>query len=163
MAQELKIRRSGALVKIRSPWAAALLPYATLGIYHVVWWYRINRELRDYGDSVGQDLGRSPLKSALAIFPGCFIVVPALISYYRGTKRIQAAARIAGLEPVNGWLALLMYVLLAPVMWAYLQVSLNSIWRADALGPDGPSALPRRLAGRDETRVAVERTASVSR
>jgi hypothetical protein len=163
MAQELKIRRSGAPVKIRSPWAAALLPYVTLGIYHVVWWYRINRELRDFGDSVGQDLGRSPAKSALAMFPGCFIVVPTLVSYYRGTKRIQAAARLAGQEPVNGWLALLMYLVLAPVMWAYLQVSLNSIWRVEAAGPEGPSAPSRRLASRQEARVSVERTAGVGR
>jgi hypothetical protein len=162
MAQELKIRRTGAPVKIRSPWAVALLPYVTLGIYLVVWWYRVNRELRDYGDSVGHDLGRSPANSALAIFPGSLIVVPALISYYRGTKRIQEAARIAGQEPVNGWLALVMYVLLAPVMFAYLQVSLNSIWRVAASGSDGPSTRSRRLT-EGEARVTVERTAGVSR
>ena len=44
MAQELLIGRSGYRVKLRSPWAVALLPFITLGIYHLVWWYRINRE-----------------------------------------------------------------------------------------------------------------------
>jgi hypothetical protein len=162
MAQELKIRRNGTTVKVRKPVAAALLPYVTLGIYHVVWWYRVNRELRDYGDSVGHDLGRSPMKSALAVFPGCFLVVPTLVTYYRGTKRVQSAARIAGQTPVNGWLALVMYLVLAPILWGYLQASLNSVWRRVA-GLDGPSA-PRHLeASGREIRSHAERTARVAR
>lgn len=162
MAQELKIRRNGAPVKIRSPWAAALLPYVTLGIYHVVWWYRINRELRDYGDAVGQDLGRSPAKSALAVFPGSLIVVPALVSYYRGTKRIQAAAVAAGQKPVNGWIALIMFIVLPAVLWAYLQDSLNAVWRVDAVDIEGRSIAPHQLeASRQYSRVSVERKTGV--
>jgi hypothetical protein len=160
MAQELKIRRNGAIVKVRRPVAAALLPYVTLGIYHVVWWYRVNRELRDYGDSIGQDLGHSPLKSALAVFPGCFLILPSIITVYRGTKRIQAAARLAGQTPVNGWLALVMYLVLPAVLWGYLQSSLNSIWLAVA-DSDGPYA-PRRLEpSHPASRTHAERAAAV--
>jgi hypothetical protein len=38
MAYDLQIRDSDHQVKHRSPWAAALLPIVTLGIYHLVWW-----------------------------------------------------------------------------------------------------------------------------
>ena len=51
------------------------------------WWYKINRELRDYGDSKGDDLGQSPTNSLLALIPGAFIIIPPLISYWRGTHR----------------------------------------------------------------------------
>ena len=91
MAYEMKIRGTQDEVKVRSPWAAALLPIITLGIYHLVWWYRINRELRDYGKAKGYDLGQNPTNSVLALFPGGIIIVPALITYWRGTKRVQGA------------------------------------------------------------------------
>src|SRR5437763_862977 len=96
MAYELQIRNSSDRVKIRSPWAVALLPIITLGIYHLVWWYRIHQELRDYGRAKGYDLGQNPTNSVLALFPGSLIVVPALITYWRGTKRVQQAAHVAG-------------------------------------------------------------------
>ncbi len=70
MAYEMNIRGTQDKVKIRSPWAAALLPFVTLGIYHLVWWYRINREMRDYGQAKGYDLGQNPTNSVLALFPG---------------------------------------------------------------------------------------------
>jgi hypothetical protein len=132
MAYELQIRNRQERVKIRSPWAAALLPIVTLGIYHLVWWYRIHRELHDYGRAKGYDLGQSPMNSLLALFPGGLIIVPALITYWRGTKRIQGAARISGKTPPSGWIALILYVLLAPAFSAYLQVSLNDVWHSEA-------------------------------
>ncbi len=148
MAYEMKIRGSEDQVKIRSPWAAALLPLITLGIYHLVWWYRINRELRDYGRAKGFDLGQNPTNSLLALFPGGLIIVPALVAYWRGVKRVQGAARLGGNEPVNGWIALILYLLLAPALWAYLQVSLNDLWRreAEALpGQEPPPSPPDQM------------------
>ena len=132
MARQLWIRNGGGLVKVRSPWAVALLPFVTLGIYHLVWWYRINRELRDFGYANNAELGNSPWLSTVALFPGGLIVVPALVSYWNGTKRIQAAAIEGGTEPVNGWIALVLYIVIAPAFWAYLQVSLNELWDATA-------------------------------
>jgi uncharacterized protein DUF4234 len=132
MAYEMKIRGTQDEVKVRSPWAAALLPLITLGIYHLVWWYRINRELRDYGRARGYDLGQNPTNSLLALFPGGLIIVPAIVTYWRGTKRVQGASRIAGNEPLNGWIAIILYFLLSPGLWAYIQVSLNDVWRKEA-------------------------------
>jgi Domain of unknown function (DUF4234) len=153
VAQELQIRNSEERVKLRSPWAAALLPFVTFGIYHLVWWYRINRELRDYGRSKGYDLGQSPTNSLLALFPGALIIVPAIITYWRGAKRVQGAARIAGKAPLSGWIALILYFVVAPALWAYLQVSLNEVWRSEAAplpGEEVPGepadGMPPRLA-----------------
>src|SRR5881227_2569912 len=114
VAQELQINNTDDRVKLRSPWAAALLPFVTLGIYHLVWWYRINRELRDYGRATGNDLGQSPTGSLLALFPGAIIIVPALVTYWRGTRRVQGASRIGSKEPANGWIALILYLVIAP-------------------------------------------------
>jgi hypothetical protein len=142
MARELEIKSSPYRVKIRSPWAVALLPIITLGIYHLVWWYRINRELRDYGRAKGYDLGQNPTASLLALFPGGIIIVPALISYWRGTKRVQAAARVGGTEPPNGWIALILYLLISIGFFAYLQVCLNELWRSAAELLPGQPPLP---------------------
>jgi hypothetical protein len=169
MAYELQLPENNADVKIRSPWAAALLPIITLGIYHLVWWYRINRELRDYGQAKGFDLGQNPTNSVLALFPGGLIIVPALITYWNGTKRVQGAAKVAGYEPVNGWIALVLYLLLAPAYWAYLQVSLNEVWRKEAEPKPGqelppaqadtmPPRMPAEQAQEQTTEQAQEQT-----
>src|SRR3954447_10752068 len=142
MAYEMQLRQSQDRVKIRSPWAAALLPIITLGIYHLVWWYRINRELRDYGKAKGYDLGQNPTNSVLALFPGLFIIVPPLVSYWRGTKRVMGASRLAGQEPPSGWIAIILYLLIAPALWAYIQVSLNHAWEAEADPIEGQLAPP---------------------
>lgn len=132
MAQELELRDSNERVKLRSPWGAALLPIITLGIYHLVWWYQIHCELRDFGRAKGYDLGQNPMNSLLALFPGGFIIVPAVITYWRGVKRIQGAAQIAGKEPINGWLALVLYFFVSLGLWGYMQASLNGVWSSEA-------------------------------
>ncbi len=157
MAYELQIRDSEDRVKLRSPWAAALLPIVTLGIYHLVWWYRVNRELRDFGRARGYDLGQNPVNSLLAVFPGGLIIVPALVSYWRGTRRMQAAARVAGQEPMNGWIALILFLVVSLGLWAYMQNALNGIWRAEAQAlpgqpapPEVGAGMPPRLPAQDE-------------
>jgi hypothetical protein len=142
MAYEMKIRGTEHEVKVRSPWAVALLPIITLGIYHLVWWYKINKELKAYGEAKGYDLGQNPTNSLLALFPGVLIVIPALVTYYRGTERVQGASKIAGREPVNGWIVLVLYLLLAPGMWFYLQSSLNEVWEREAEPLPGQDAPP---------------------
>src|SRR5215207_10753290 len=124
------------------PQPLALLPIITLGIYHLVWWYKINKELKAYGEAKGYDLGQNPTNSVLALFPGAIIVIPALVTYWRGTKRVIGASKIAGREPVSGWIALILYLLLSPGMWAYLQVSLNHIWEQEAEPLPGQEAPP---------------------
>jgi hypothetical protein len=126
MAEERTV--AGVDVKVRNPWAVALLPFVTLGIYHFVWWYRVNRELRDFGHAKGVDLGQNPTNSLLALVPGFLIVVPTLMTYYNGFKRVQAAEDIVAKEPPNGWIGLALYLLFSPAFCAYMQVALNEVW-----------------------------------
>jgi Domain of unknown function (DUF4234) len=161
MAYEMKLRGTEHEVKVRNPWAVALLPIVTLGIYHLVWWYRINKELKAYGEAKGYDLGQNPTASLLALFPGGIIVIPALVSYWRGTKRIQGASKIAGREPVSGWISLILYLLISPAFWAYLQVSLNNVWEQEgepapgqAIPPPRGDEMPPRLQGTETDSVS---------
>ncbi len=144
MAYEMKIRGTQSEVKVRSLWAVALLPIITLGVYHIVWWYKINKELKEYGEAKGFDLGQNPTNSWLALFPGGLIIIPAIMTYINGTKRVQGAAKIANKDPVNGWLVLVLYLVLSIGMWAYLQSSLNAIWEQEAEPLEGHEAPPVR-------------------
>jgi hypothetical protein len=132
MAQEVTIPGTQSTAKIRSIFAPALLPIITLGIYFFFWWYYINRELRDYGHAKGsKELGESPGTSLLAVTLGALIIVPLLVSIWNTTKRVQAAQRLAGLEPLNGWIALILFVVLSPAYDAYLQSGLNQVWQRE--------------------------------
>jgi hypothetical protein len=107
----------------------AVFSFITLGVYFCFWWYAINRELRDYGRTRDYDLGQSPATSTLAVTLGALVVVPFFVSLYRGTQRIQQAQRLAA-DPdlLNGWIALLLYLVFFPAFVAYLQTALNGVW-----------------------------------
>ena len=133
MAQELQIAGAGASAKVRSPVAVAILTVVTLGIYLLFWWYFINREMADYGRAKGTaELGDSPGKSTLALFPGALVIVPAIWTTVTTFQRVQAAQRLSGQQPLNGWLALVLYVVISPAFYAYMQSGLNGVWRAQA-------------------------------
>jgi len=133
MAQELQIAGAGASAKVRSPVAVAILTVVTLGIYLLFWWYFINREMADYGRAKGTaELGDSPGKSTLALFPGALVIVPAIWTTVTTFQRVQAAQRRSGQQPLNGWLALVLYLVLSPAFYAYMQSGLNGVWRAQA-------------------------------
>jgi hypothetical protein len=136
MAQEVQIPGAGTTAKIRSVWAPALLPYVTFVIYLFFWWYYINREMADYGKAKGSnELGDSPGKSVLAITLGALIIVPAILSNINTFKRVQAAQRLSGVEPLNGWIGLALYVVLSPAFYAYMQSGLNSVWQTVVQAP----------------------------
>jgi hypothetical protein len=133
MAQQVPIAGAGTSAKIRSPFAPALLPFPTLGIYLFFWWYFINRELRDYGRAKGTDeLGTSPGKSVLAITLGALIIVPAILSLINTFKRVQRAQQLGGVEVLNGWIGLVLYLVISPAFFAYMQSGLNNVWKAQA-------------------------------
>src|ERR1700761_8053693 len=142
MAYELNIPASDQKAKVRSPWGVVGLTIITLGIYHLVWWYRVNKEMKEFGESRGYDLGRNPTNSLLALFPGFIIIIPPLVSYWRGTKRVQGTAALANREPVNGWIALVLYLFIGIAFPAYLQVSLNHVWEQEFGSGVGSDADP---------------------
>jgi hypothetical protein len=136
MAQQVPITGAGASAKIRSPVWVAVLVLITLGIYGIFWWYFIHRELRDYGRAKGTDeLGTSPGKSVLAVTLGALIIVPAIIGIVNAFKRVQAAQRMNGVDPINGWIGLILIVVIYPAFYGYMQSGLNPVWRAQATVP----------------------------
>jgi hypothetical protein len=118
--------------KIRSPVAVAVLVIVTLLIYLFLWWYFINREMADYGKQRGTaELGDSPGKSVLAISLGALVVVPAIWTTVTTFKRVQALQRLTGeTQPINGWIGLILFVVISPALYGYMQSGLNSSWRA---------------------------------
>jgi hypothetical protein len=99
-------------------------PLITLGIYHFVWWYKINREARDFGDNIKVE----PMLSLLAILIGWVIIVPPFVSIYRTGGRIAKMQENAGMdESCSGLLGLLLSFF-AGLHSLYYQHELNRIW-----------------------------------
>jgi hypothetical protein len=121
----------GVVAKIRSPIWVVVFTIITLGIYQVFWWYFVNREMADYGRARGtNELGDNPTKSTLALFPGALIVVPAIWTMVTTFQRVQAAQRLNGQTPINGWLGVVIVVVISPILVGYMQSGLNSAWKA---------------------------------
>ena len=140
MAQEIQIPGAASTAKIRNVVAVPVLGIVTIGIYLVFWWYFINREMADLGRSRGTDeLGDSPGKSTLALFPGGLLIVPALWTTVTTFQRVQRAQTLAGQAPINGWLGLVLYIVFSPAFYGYMQSGLNSVWQATATEGQAPT------------------------
>ena len=140
MAEEIQIAQSGATAKMRNPLGVVGLSLITIGIYFFFWWYFINREMRDLGRSRGRDLGQSPGNSVLAVTIGALVIVPAIVSEWRTSARIEAAQETVGLQNrVSGPIIFILLLLIAPVGLWYAQSELNKVWEAERTGS---AALP---------------------
>jgi hypothetical protein len=126
MAERRQVR--GTTVKIRNPFLVFVWSLVTLGIYYVVWYYKINRELRD---AAGIDV--SPVIAILAVTIGWIVIVPPFVSWYRTFTRIADAQRAAGVtsevSPIIGFILYVIAVFFLPVEVIYAQDELNKIWR----------------------------------
>jgi hypothetical protein len=116
-------------VKIRNPFLVFIWSLVTLGIYYVVWYYKINRELRD-----ACGINVSPVLALLAVTVGWVIIVPPFVSWYRTFERIVQAQRQAGVtseaSPVLGFILYVIAVFFLPIEVIYAQDELNKVWRA---------------------------------
>jgi len=112
-------------------------PLITLGIYHLVWWYKINREARDL--NAGIDV--SPGIAVVAITIRAFIIVPPFVSIYRTGERISRMQQAAGMQvSCNGLIGLLLsFVFSAHTL--YYQNELNHIWAHLGGAPEGSSVV----------------------
>ncbi len=99
-------------------------PLITLGIYTYVWWYKINREARDFDSRIEVN----PVLSLLAVLAGWIIIVPPFVSVYRTGNRIARMQEAAGLQPTcNGWIGLILGFVFS-LYSLYYQSELNKIW-----------------------------------
>jgi hypothetical protein len=55
---------------------------------------------------------------------------------------VMGASRLANQEALSGWIAIILYLLISPALWAYIQVSLNKVWEAEADALEGQPAPP---------------------
>jgi hypothetical protein len=131
MAQEIQIPNAPSTAKIRNPLGVLGLGLITLGIYHIFWWYFINREMVDYGQANGVDLGDNPVLSVLAITLGALIIVPPFVSVFRTLRRIERAQNHA-LGSNNIAVILLFILIFIPlvnlVVFPIMQSNLNQVW-----------------------------------
>lgn len=130
MATTVQITDRGRTAKIRNPWAIALFTVITLGIYYLVWYYKINREMSDWGAQNNADIGMSPGMSVIAVTIGSLLIIPPFVSIWGTGKRMQLAQRAADVHGGSGLLWFVLHIvpvasLFAPV---YLQYELNKVW-----------------------------------
>src|SRR5438046_1958395 len=97
----------------------------TLGVCYVVWYYKINRELRDFGarSETPNPIAVEPILSVLAITLGWIILVPPFVSWYRTFGRIRTAQELGGVtrrvSPGLGFLLYLLALVLLPFETVY--------------------------------------------
>jgi hypothetical protein len=145
MAQEIQIAGTNDRAKIRNPLGVVGLSIITIGIYFFFWWYYINREMRDLGRARNVDLGQNPGNSVLALVPGGLIIVPAIVTEWTTSGRIERSQEAVGLERrVSGPIIFILLILIGPVGIWYAQSELNKVWEAQGAGalPQPPAAEP---------------------
>jgi Domain of unknown function (DUF4234) len=133
MAEEVALAGTEARAKLRNPWGVLGLTLITLGIYWFFWWYYINREMRDLGRARGVDLGQNPGNSVLAVTLGALIIIPAIVSMWTTSERIERTEETAGVSrPASGPIIFILLLLIGPVGIWYAQNELNKAWTAQA-------------------------------
>ena len=122
---EPPVDSQGSAMKFRGPVVVWFLwPILTFGIYHLVWYYRIHKELKRY-DRI--QYGLSPWGSTLVmLFLGWTIVAP-LISYYNTGEAIAKAQRRAGLPATCSPVASMLLWFVFGLNVFYIQRQLNLI------------------------------------
>jgi hypothetical protein len=136
-APEVPIKNGDGRVKLRNPVNVLLLDLVTLGIYGLFWWYYANREMADLGRARGTtELGTNPTNSVLALIPGGFIIVPAIMTIINTGKRIKTGQGMAGRpQEMNEWIGLVLMLVFAPVALWFYQDQLNKVWEVEAEAP----------------------------
>jgi uncharacterized protein DUF4234 len=108
-------------------------PLITLGIYFLVWYYKVNREARDLDSRIEVH----PAVSVIAVSLGWIIIVPPFVSIFRTGERIAAMQRTAGLEPTCLPIVGLILTFVLHLDSLYYQYELNRIWAHYGNPPEG--------------------------
>jgi hypothetical protein len=115
--------------KTRNPWGAWGLSLITFGVYYVVWWFRVNREVHDYEPSIEVEPGLA----AVALF----VPIANIVTIVKTGGRIGRAQQAVGsAERCSGGIGFLLAILLATHI-VYYQSQLNTIWARYGSPPEG--------------------------
>ena len=136
MAEDIAIVPSHERGKLRNPLLVAVWTFVTLLVYGAVYWYKANKELATLGRVRRiEGLGDSPVTSLIALTLGAFVIVPAVVTSYRGFQRLQRAQQALGLQPHSGWIALILWIVFFPGFLAYVADGMNDVLRLQAEEP----------------------------
>lgn len=125
---------SGLVMKRRNPVAAWLgLPLITLGIYHLVWYYKIHREMAEFDRRRAVPVA-GPM---LVLFFLSWTFIAPIISYHNTGTRIRNAQRAAGLAPTCSPAACWLLWFVIGVNVLYMQSELNKVIDRYAGAPTG--------------------------
>ena len=139
-----EVNANGAIAKVRNPWGVLGLTLITLGIYGIFWYYYLNKEFKEFGAAMGdQELAASnPVNSVLAVTIGIFILVPPFVSYYNFVKRGQRVQQLGGVEPLNGWIALIIFLVIGIAFGPFIQSEMNKVWERYPALEGGAGEIP---------------------
>jgi hypothetical protein len=147
MAEKHTIPGTQVEVKPANPVAVGFLSLTL--VYIPFFWYRVNRELKELGEARRIELGSAPGVSAMAMFPGCLVIVPVFWSAFTTSERIKDAQIYTGRKDwFEGWIALLVMLMLPPLLYGFVQDQLNKVWQNTGLPtPYEKQALPPPAPG----------------
>jgi hypothetical protein len=115
---------SGLQMKRRNPFGVWLgLPLITLGIYVLVWYYKIHKEMAQFDPRRMVPVAGPML---VLLFLGWTVIAP-LISYRNTGARVREAQRAAGLEPTCSPAASWLLAFVFGINHLYLQAELNKV------------------------------------
>jgi hypothetical protein len=99
------------------------LPLITLGIYVLVWIYKVNAEMAAF------DRRRpvTPALSLLSFLIGWVVIIPPYVTVYRTGTRIAERQRAAGMEPTCSGVVGLLLSFVFGLYSLYYQSELNKI------------------------------------
>lgn len=134
MAEEIAIKGSNEVGKIRHPLGVVGLTLITLGIYYIVWYFKVNKEMAALGQARGSvEAGDNPGKSLLAMTLGILIIVPPFLSLFGTWKRLNASERLTGLPTgMAAGLGFVISLFVGPVGTYILQSNLNKVLEQQA-------------------------------
>ncbi|OEJ23658.1 hypothetical protein AR457_03265 [Streptomyces agglomeratus] len=118
------VRTSAPAGAPSSPVGTWLLTLVTLGIYWLVWYYKVNKQVK----AIDPTIEVKPGMAVVAVTFGSLLIVPPFVSIVKTGSRIAQAQRAAGVtSDCSGGVGLLLaFVLgLTPL---YYQSKLNTVW-----------------------------------
>jgi hypothetical protein len=100
-------------------------------VYPLIWYFKVNKELRDFDPSINVQPGMS----VVAITFGTLLVgIPPIVSWVRTTSRVQQAQKLSGSSKRCSALLSILCLIFGVV---YVQSQLNSVWAQFGNPPAG--------------------------
>lgn len=124
LAPRRPVAAEGLQMKARNPFGVWFLwPLLTFGIYHLVWYYKIHREMAEF-DRRRQVPVAGPMLVLLLL---SWTLIAPLVSYYNTGNRIRNVQRAAGLTAsCSGGVGTLLMLVFGLGMF-YYQSELNKV------------------------------------